>query len=392
MNVLMYLHRYPDYGGIESVTTYISNYLSEKGINISIFSFISQDEENLKSFLNHNIKIYHPYKKDNNELAIKDYLSSILKNENIDVVIFQDSYASIERILLDVLSDTNIRLCTVEHNVPDCFIKSLKQEYSTRLKWYPTKQWLSYLYWLLKTKINIRKRHRLLLKKSDRYVLLSIKFYPILRNVTGYADVQKLLSINNPITINVPVNKSFKKDKICLFCGRLTEQKGIKYLMEIWNKIGPNNPEWKLIIVGDGPLKEFVLSTITYYNLKNVVLAGFQSDPSIFYSKASILCMCSIFEGWMLSLVEAMVYGCVPITFNSYESASDIITSGSDGFLIKPFDINEYVNKLQLLMNDSDKRQYMSINAMQNVQRFSIEKIGNEWITLLESLIDKTQC
>lgn len=386
MNVLMYLHRYPSYGGIESVTTYISNYLSEKGIKISIFSFVSQNEEKLKSLLNHNIKIYHPLKNDNNEITIKNYLSSILINEKIDIVIFQDSYAPIEQILLNVLSGTNIKLCTVEHNVPNCFIKSLKQEYSTKLKWYPTKQWLSYLYWLFKIKTTIRKRHKLLFKRSDKYILLSTKFYPILKNITGKTDKQKLLSINNPITISIPVNKCFKKEKICLFCGRLTEQKGIKYLMEIWSKIEPNNPEWKLVIVGDGPLKEFVLSAITNYNLKHVILEGFQNDPSIFYSKASILCMCSIFEGWMLSLVEAMVYGCVPITFNSYESASDIITSGINGLLIKPFNINEYVSKLQLLINDSGKRQNMSINAIQNAQRFSIDRIGNEWMTLLESL------
>lgn len=386
MNVLMYLYRYPGYGGIESVTTYISNYLSEKGINISIFSFISQDEENLKSFLNHNIKIYHPNKNDNNEFKIKKHLNLILKKEKIDVVIFQDCYASIERILLDVLSDTNIRLCTVEHNAPDCFIKSLKQEYSTKLKWYHIKQWLVYLYNLFKTKNNIRKRHRLLLNKSDRYILLSTKFYPILRNVTGKIDERKLLSINNPITINVPVNRCINKEKICLFCGRLTGQKGIKYLMEIWSRVEPNNPEWKLVIVGDGPLKDFILSTIKNRKLKNVTLVGFVNDPSPFYMKASILCMCSIFEGWMLSLVEAMVYGCVPITFDSYESASDIITSGIDGFLVNPFDINEYVNKLQLLIRISDKRQNMSINAVQNSQRFSIDRIGNEWMTLLESL------
>ena len=239
---------------------------------------------------------------------------------------------------------------------------------------------------MFKIKINIRKRHKLLFKRSDKYILLSTKFYPILKDIIGKTDKQKLLSINNPITISIPVNKSFKKEKICLFCGRLTEQKGIKYLMEIWSKIESNNPEWKLVIVGDGPLKEFVLSAITNYNLKNVILEGFQSDPSIFYSKASILCMCSIFEGWMLSLVEAMVYGCVPITFNSYESASDIITSGINGLLIKPFNINEYVSKLQLLISDSNKRQNMSINAIQNAQRFSINRIGNEWMTLLETL------
>lgn len=385
MNVLMYLHRYPGYGGIESVTTHLSNYLVNKGIKISILSFLSQNEESLKLLLNNGIKIFH-ISKDANNLEIKEYIKSILKTENIDIVIFQDSYAPIERYMLDALSGTNIKLCTVEHNVPDCFIRSLKQSYSSKLKWYHTKDLLFYIYYLFKVKWMIKKRHRLLYKKSDRYILLSTKFYPVLKKLIGSFDTHKLFSINNPITINIPEESYFEKEKICLFCGRLIGQKGIKYLMDIWSKVEPNNPEWKLVIVGDGPLKEYILSTIKNRKLKNVTLVGFVNDPSPFYMKASILCMCSIFEGWMLSLVEAMVYGCVPITFNSYESASDIITSGIDGFLVKPFDINEYVNILQLLIRNSDNRKNMSTNAVQNSQRFSIDKIGNEWITLLESL------
>lgn len=385
MNVLMYLHRYPGYGGIESVTTYISNYLSEKGIKISIFSFLSQNEESLKLLLNNTIKIFHPCK-DANDLAIKECLRSILKTENIDIVIFQDSYAVIEQFLLEAIMGTNVKLCTVEHNVPDCFVRSLKQQYSKKLRWYPTKQWLSYVYWLFKTKKNIEERHRLLYNKSDRYVLLSRKFYPILKKIVGRIDDRKLLSINNPITIKVPVESCFMKEKICLFCGRLTSQKGINYLMDVWCRIEYTNPEWKLVIVGDGPLKDFILSTIRDRNLKNITLVGYVSDPSYYYMKASILCMCSIFEGWMLSLVEAMVYGCVPITFNSYESATDIISSGNNGLLIKPFDIQCYVNELQILMNNCDKRHDMSVNAIKSSQRFTIEKIGNEWLMLLNSL------
>lgn len=386
MNILMYLHRYPGYGGIESVTTYISNYLSEKGIKISIFSFLSQNEENLRLLLNHTIKIFHPHK-NANDLVIKEYLRSILISEHIDIVIFQDSYATIEQFLFDAMSGTNVKLCTVEHNVPDCFVRSLKQEYSDKLKWYPTKQWLSYIYWLFKTKHNIRTRHKLLYDKSDRYILLSKKFYPILKKIVGKVDEQKLLSINNPITINVPVESCFKKEKICLFCGRLTTQKGIKYLMDVWCRIECRNPDWKLIIVGDGPLKDFILSTIRDRNLKNITLVGYVSDPSSYYMKASILCMCSIFEGWMLSLVESMVYGCVPITFNSYESVTDIISSEINGVLIKPFDIQCYVSELQMLMNDCDKRHEMSVNAIKSSQRFVIEKIGNEWLMVLNSLM-----
>lgn len=391
MNVLMYLYRYPGYGGIESVTTYISNYLSNKGYNLSIFSFISQDRDVLSSLLNKDIKIFHP-NESYNEYETKEYLRSILIAEKIEVIIFQDSYAPVEKYLLDVISDSKIKLCTVEHNVPDCFIRGLKQDFSERIKWYPSKQWLSYLYWLYKFKYSIRIRHKLLYEKSDRYVLLSTKFYPVLKRIIGRIDESKLVSINNPITIKIPTANSFKKEKICLFCGRLTAQKGIKYLMDIWSEIECSNPEWKLVVLGDGPLKDFVISTIKKRNFKNITLVGFVSDPSEYYMKASILCMCSVFEGWMLSLVESMVYGCVPITFNSYESATDIISSGINGILIRPFDIQSYVQELQILMSNSDKLNEMSVHAINSTQQFSIDKIGNDWQKLLKSLNITVEC
>lgn len=381
----MYLHRYPGYGGIENVTTYLSNFLVKYGVSVSIFSFEVQAEKELLLFLDSKIKVYHANDSDD-KLSIMRTLESIIETDKIDIVVYQDSYAPIEDYILGVLQKTGVKLCIVEHNVPDCAIRSLKQAYSSKIKWYPTKQWLTYPYRLLKLKKEVRKRHMLLYNWSDKYILLSEKFYPILERLIGNLNESKIWHINNPITIKAPLTDNFNKEKICLFCGRLTAQKGIKYLMDIWCRVEEKNISWKLVIVGDGPLNDYVRLIINERHLKNVILEGFKSDPSPYYSRASILCMCSIFEGWMLSLVEAMVYGCVPITFNSYEAASDIISNGADGILIKPFKVDDYVDNLLKLMNNSGLLHQMSHNAKLSSKRFSIDKIGMEWIHLFNSL------
>ena len=141
----MYLHRYPGYGGIENVTTYLSNFLVKYGVSVSIFSFEVQAEKELLLFLDSKIKVYHANDSDD-KLSIMRTLESIIETDKIDIVIYQDSYAPIEDYILGVLQKTGVKLCIVEHNVPDCAIRSLKQAYSLKVKWYPTKQWLTYPY------------------------------------------------------------------------------------------------------------------------------------------------------------------------------------------------------------------------------------------------------
>ena len=389
MNVLMYLNRYPGYGGIEIVTTYLSNYLVAHGINVSILSFTSQAEKLLAACLCDKVNVYH-VEASGSKTASADAIKTVLAKEEIDIVVFQDSYAPIEGYLIEALQGTDIKLCTVEHNVPDCAVRVLKQAYSDRLKPYPTKAWLSYPIRLLKIKSQIKKRHRHLCDVSDKYVLLSAKFYTVLEKLIGSLDKAKVTHINNPITIKTPAGTLFAKEKICLFCGRLSKQKGIKYLVEIWSEIERRGTDWTLVVVGDGSLNQYLREEIKMRGLKNIRMDGYQADTAAYYAKASILCMASIFEGWMLTLVEAMVYGCVPITFNSYEAASDIITDGENGFLIKPFNVMSYANTLQALMEDKTLFEKMSRQAMVSSDRFAINGIGPKWIELFNSLKSNT--
>ena len=123
-------------------------------------------------------------------------------------------------------------------------------------------------------------------------------------------------------------------------------------------------------MVGDGPWLERLKNFSNRLNLVNIYFRGFQ-DPKEYYQKARIMFLTSNFEGWALTLTEAMQYGCIPFAYNTYESISDIIIDGNNGFLIKPFDNKLFANKVESFINENDFDKF-SLNAVKSMKNFKM--------------------
>lgn len=83
-------------------------------------------------------------------------------------------------------------------------------------------------------------------------------------------------------------------------------------------------------------------------------------------------------------LTEAQQFGLATIAFNSFGAASELISDGKTGFLIKPFSIREYANKLEQLMKDVHLRERMGREAQKQVTRFNISRILDQWEKLIK--------
>ena len=224
-------------------------------------------------------------------------------------------------------------------------------------------------------------------RNCDRYILLSERFIPVLKRVSLLHDTSKVKCIPNPLTITPVAGVGFKKkEKLCLFVARLVQDKGVKRVMEIWHKVSKQHPDWRLEIVGDGEMRDWMKEYTAQNGLENSVsFEGFQSQMEPYYQRASILLLASDFEGWWLTLVEAMSEGCVPIAFSSYRSIFDIIDDGVNGLLVNPFDIDCYASELHRLMSDTAFFTALQQNAVTKSNCFKIDKIGQQWQSLIES-------
>ena len=147
-----------------------------------------------------------------------------------------------------------------------------------------------------------------------------------------------------------------KKDKPLrvTFIGSLVKEKGVFFFEKIASSL-PNDSEF--IIVGDGPLKDYISRLLKRYS--NVHLVGICSYRKIIeiLSETDVLVHPSITEARSRVLMEAMASEVPPIAFDI--GANNEIIKDNTGFLIKPFDIEDFCEKMTYLLNHDNVRKKM---------------------------------
>lgn len=131
-------------------------------------------------------------------------------------------------------------------------------------------------------------------------------------------------------------------------CGRLTEQKGFDYLIEAIALIKRNDIEcW---IIGDGELKESFEEKISRMNLKTKIkLLGFRENIGELINEMDIFILPSLWEQFPISILEAMSLGKAIIATDVNGVKEEIKDCG---ILVKPADVLEIKNNLELLINN----------------------------------------
>ena len=176
-----------------------------------------------------------------------------------------------------------------------------------------------------------------------------------------------------------------------MFCGRLENtSKRIDRLLRIWGSIQYRLPDYKLMIVGDGNYRKELELQIANEKLERVEMVGKQSNVDSYYRNASIVCLTSQTEGWPLCLTEAQAHGCIPIAFGCTAGVCDILSpSGINGFIVPPFDEEEYADTLvHIAMMSEDDQNIIRRNAMTKRSQYAPEIIMKKWAVLFEKLLN----
>lgn len=188
---------------------------------------------------------------------------------------------------------------------------------------------------------------------------------------------------------NIPSDKKIAslREKRIVSVGRLSSEKGFMDLLKIFNIISNDYPEWHLDIIGDGNERGKLEKYIKDSNIDDkVTLHGFRDKDYIYdiLTKSSIYLMTSYTESFGIVLLEAMSCGLPCIAFSSAEGASEIITSGRDGYLIKNRNFSAYIKKVEDLINDYDMRKKIGNEGRRTVKRYTTDVVGKDWFNLLE--------
>lgn len=196
----------------------------------------------------------------------------------------------------------------------------------------------------------------------------------------------KCIYIPNAIE-NVPKTKSPLTSEHLISVGRLSPEKGYLDLLKIYKDLKEKKCTWHLDIVGDGSERKKLEKFIKENNLTDdVILHGFKSSKEIeeLMQKASIYLMTSYTESFGIVLLEAMSNGLPCIAFDSAEGAKEIITSGSDGYLIKHRNFKAMEKKILDLTNDLEKRKELGKNGRKKVKAYMSDNVKESWKKIIE--------
>lgn len=233
----------------------------------------------------------------------------------------------------------------------------------------------------------------------DKLKKAILKYYPKLDYLLTLTDkdttrYKQLFNNKNVQVRKIPNSlpplkkvKSSLNEKIIISAGRLVPQKGYDLLIQAFTLIKDKHPDWIIKIFGKGRdksfLEELIHETETY---NNIFILPPTPNIEEEFARSSIFALSSRYEGFGMVLVEAMAVGLPIVSFDCPEGPGEIITNNEDGFLVEEGNIEEFANKLDILMSNQELRIKMGNAALKNVERFSIEVIGKLWLQLLDDI------
>ena len=231
----------------------------------------------------------------------------------------------------------------------------------------------------------LAKKYSLPYYKVDKMVVLSQGIIDQYQSIApGYKD--HFVAIPNTLSFDNPKLQAKKKE--VLVVARLDDwHKRISEILKIWETVQQDNrfSEWTLRVVGDGIDKPYYEEYVRQHNLNNIIFEGLQ-NPLHYYQKASVFLMTSACEGFPMTIMEAQQCGCVPVVYDSFASAKDIIINGENSILTKNRDREAYVAALKHLMTDETMQKKMSEACVKSSERFSVENVAAQWNELIKSL------
>ncbi|MDL2310714.1 glycosyltransferase family 4 protein [Peptostreptococcaceae bacterium OttesenSCG-928-C18] len=183
--------------------------------------------------------------------------------------------------------------------------------------------------------------------------------------------------------LNIPL-----ESKVLVTVGRVGKEKNIEELIDFLNII--DNKNIVLVIIGDGPNREFLEKIVYELGLKNnIIFAGMipNEQINIYYQMADLFVSASTSETQGLTYIEALANG-VPILCRDDLCLEQTVVNDYNGYRYKNYD--EFKLYLEKMLTDNIFYNDLAKNAEINVrENFSSEAFANKVLAIYERHVNK---
>lgn len=220
------------------------------------------------------------------------------------------------------------------------------------------------------------------LNRLDEYVVLTKHDKKMIEEKFNIVCSQ----IYNPLSFQSKIKSDVKKKRI-ISAGRIhNEMKGYDLLIEAFSKIAKNHEDWVVDIIGEGEDKEALQKMVFDKGLENQIkFLGFTNNMKDEYINSSIYVSASRWEGFGLTIIEAMECG-VPVIAFKNTGPSEIINNNINGILIERENVDLLAKKLSELIENEELRSSLSNKAIERASDFSMYQIRCRWEQLFYNI------
>lgn len=307
------------------------------------------------------------------ELTLKYFnlkLPQKLKFKSIFLVLWQNSFIYLKTLIekpktiifpaffMPYFKIKKTKYCTVIHDL--CHLR--KNEMSKYFK---------FIY-NLATDISIKKADIIITvsKTIKQELIEKFNINPDRIKVVYNSIGQHFLDTN--IDNNILQKYNLEKGKYILSVATLNKRKNIPELIKAFESISEKNPTLKLVLVGGMGNEQ--REKLTQH--KNIIFTGYIADEElpILYKNAIFYVFPSLYEGFGIPLIEAQYCNCpvicsdIPVFREIAENSAEFSSTGANGI----------AKKIEYLINNPTRREELVILGIENVKRFSIEKIAKQ--------------
>lgn len=196
--------------------------------------------------------------------------------------------------------------------------------------------------------------------------------------IKKYKDIGKVIEAKDPNSI--------------LWVSRFISLKHPEFALEVARRLKDEGYNFKLSMIGNGPLEDIVRSEVERLELSNCVeLLGSMKLEQVreHMEKSEIFLFTSDrHEGWGAVLNESMNSACAVIANSAIGSVPFLMQDGENGYMYKDGDVDELYNKVKTLLKDAGERKRISENAYNTMaEEWNAENAAVKFIKLCERML-----
>lgn len=356
-------------GGIEVNIRHLIKYFTNKGVKISLISNKINTKGlklNEKKFelVKTNTKFTYsilPYRFQTSLFSIKKLIETIKNNKKQNTVVF-----SMQSSMVSILVSKFYKTKIVARNSEDPISSTI----------YADNYLPSIIVFFLRFIIYNFADGILTNSYGSRK---SLKLFLINKN--------KIKTIYNPYLLNIKKKPNYKKKNIILSIGRLVKQKNFETLIKGFSLFSKDYPNYKLVILGDGPEKEKLKQLITNLNCdKKIILRGWIKNTNKYFYNSKLFILTSLYEGLGNVFIDAVNHEVPCIYTNCKSGPNEILLGRKGGYQINLKDHKQLAKTIKKALVKYKSSIAMIKYSKKKINRFLYDDVCPKYLAYLEKI------